>query len=109
MSLSFEHGKDEENKMSKVRTINVAELAKQAGFSVNEGYSEIWAGEEHHSVDVSAELKKLVQLVLMEAAVIAHEKGKATTDREDVFRGQHKAAGCYSAEAAIMRVANHMK
>jgi hypothetical protein len=109
VKVSFEHGKDKEEKMSKVRTINIAELAKQAGFAVNDGYPEIWAGEEHHMVDMTPELTKLVKLVLTEAALIAHEKGKATFDTQDVFRGQHKAAGCYSAEAAIMRVVNRMK
>lgn len=95
--------------MSKIRKIDIAALAKQAGFEVNEGYPEIWAGEPHHMADVSEQLTKLVQLVLMEAATIAHDKGKATFDKDDVFRGQHKAAGCYSAEAAIVRVANHTK
>lgn len=95
--------------MSKIRTIDVVALAKQAGFEINELTAEIWAGEPHHKVDVSAELTKLVQLVLMEAASIAHEKGKSTFDTDDVFRGQHKAAGCYSAEAAIARVANRIK
>jgi hypothetical protein len=99
----------QEKVMSKFQTIDVVKLAKEAGFAVNDGYSEIWAGEQHHSVDVSAELTKFMKLVLMEAANIAHEKGKNTSDKDDVFRGQHKAAGCYSAEAAILRVATHIK
>lgn len=83
--------------MSKFRTVNVAELAKQAGF------------EPHEIENFSKVLTQFAKLTLIEAAMIAHEKGKATFDTEDVFRGQHKAAGCYSAEAAIARVANHIK
>jgi hypothetical protein len=48
-------------------------------------------------------VRKLVQLALFEAANIAHVKGK------ELHSSNPKAGGYYSAEAAILRVANQIK
>jgi len=89
--------------MSKVRNVDVVELAKEAGFTIGLDGKFILASdyESDSPVDCTRQVYNLVKLVMAEAANIAHEKGKE-------HGLDNKAAGCFSSEAAIMRVANRI-
>jgi hypothetical protein len=95
--------------MSKFHTIDIEALAKQAGFEIhtfetgNVIVAEESDGENSNWLDCSTQVRKLVQLALFEAANIAHVKGK------ELHSSNPKAGGYYSAEAAILRVANQIK
>jgi hypothetical protein len=111
VNLSFEYGKRLEGEMSKnFPNIDVLELAKRAGFEVAVDIGNVYADNALYQVKCKDHLTKFAQLVLLEAARIAMERGK---EYGNGTRGDHMApyneriarqAGCTSVSIALKKV-----